>query len=82
MARKIFMQNVRLYVSFDDWFTFSSYPGGDPETATLGSSLGTPWERDISDNKSQYYGSDNMLGFDYGSYPVSKKILFGISIVF
>ena len=82
MARKIFMQNVRLYVSFDDWFTFSSYPGGDPETAALGSSLGTPWERDISAGKSRYYGSDNMLGFDYGSYPVSKKILFGISIVF
>lgn len=29
------MQNVRAYISLDDFFTFTSYPGLDPETTTL-----------------------------------------------
>jgi len=33
ITRKAFMENVRAYISLDDFFTFSSYPGFDPEAA-------------------------------------------------
>ena len=31
------MNSLRAYVSFDDWFVFTKYPGFDPETASTGS---------------------------------------------
>ena len=34
ITRKAFMENVRAYISLDDFFTFTSYPGLDPETCT------------------------------------------------
>ncbi|MDO4959433.1 MAG: TonB-dependent receptor [Prevotellaceae bacterium] len=34
VTKKIFMENVRAYISLDDFFTFTSYPGLDPETTT------------------------------------------------
>lgn len=37
ITQKVFMQNVRAYVSFDDFFTFTDYPGLDPETCSVGS---------------------------------------------
>jgi len=36
-TRKAFVNNLRFYVSFDDYFTFTKYPGMDPETASAGS---------------------------------------------
>ena len=36
IVKKAFMQNVRAYVSLDDFFTFTKYPGLDPETCTQG----------------------------------------------
>lgn len=36
LTRKVMINNLRLYVSLDDFFTISSYPGCDPETATTG----------------------------------------------
>ena len=41
--------------------------GGDPETATTGSILS---------------GMENRPGMDYGSYPMARKIVFGVSIRF
>jgi TonB-linked SusC/RagA family outer membrane protein len=38
--KKIHLQNVRAYVSLDDFFTYSSYPGFDPETVGVGSGMG------------------------------------------
>ena len=77
------MQNSRVLVSLHDFFTFSSYPGGDPETATYGSRLMDPCSKLFSYNREiKDCGTDRKLGQDYGSYPVSKKILFGISIRF
>ncbi len=35
ISRKAYMENVRAYISLDDFFTFTSYPGLDPETTTL-----------------------------------------------
>ena len=37
---KVQMNAVRAFVSFDDWFLFTKYPGFDPETATTGSTSG------------------------------------------
>ncbi len=34
VTQKIFMENLRAYISLDDFFTFTSYPGLDPETTT------------------------------------------------
>ena len=39
-TRKALINQLRLFVSLDDWFTFTSYPGMDPETATSGSASG------------------------------------------
>lgn len=36
-TRKAFVNTLRFYVSFDDYFTFTKYPGMDPETASVGS---------------------------------------------
>ena len=34
ITKKVYMENVRAYISLDDFFTFTSYPGLDPETTT------------------------------------------------
>ena len=34
ITKKVFMENVRAYVSLDDFFCFTKYPGLDPETCT------------------------------------------------
>jgi hypothetical protein len=57
------MSNLRVYVSLDDWFTFTKYPGLDPETSAVG-------------------GGSSSLGIDYGSYPMSKKVVFGVNVSF
>jgi hypothetical protein len=41
ILNKIKMKSVRLYVSLEDYFTFTSYPGMDPEAgSTTNSQLG------------------------------------------
>ena len=62
-SKKIAMSSLRAYVSLDDWFTFTKYPGLDPETSHAGSSA-------------------SGLGIDYGSYPISKKLVFGVNVSF
>ena len=39
-TRKFKVENLRIYGSLDDWFTFSKYPGFDPEITGTGSGLG------------------------------------------
>lgn len=34
ITKKAFIENARVYVSLDDFFTFTKYPGLDPETCT------------------------------------------------
>ena len=36
LTQKIAIDNLRAYISLDDFFTFTSYPGLDPETTTQG----------------------------------------------
>ena len=40
LTKKILINQLRMFVSLDDFFTFTSYPGMDPETATSGSASG------------------------------------------
>ena len=40
ITRKVAISNLRFYVSLDDYFTFTSYPGLDPETASTNSTTG------------------------------------------
>ena len=40
ITKKAAISNLRLFISLDDFFLFSSYPGLDPETASLNSSTG------------------------------------------
>jgi len=53
--------NTRIYASLDDFFTFTDYPGMDPEAAT---------------------DENNSIGVDRGFFPISKKVLFGLSLNF
>ena len=63
LVKKLAMSSLRAYVSLDDWFTFTKYPGLDPETSHVGTSA-------------------SGLGVDYGSYPISKKLVFGVNVSF
>jgi hypothetical protein len=58
--KRYMIENVRVYTSFDDWFTFTKYPGFDPEISGVGRSMGV----------------------DKGSYPTSKKVVFGVNVTF
>lgn len=59
--KKIFVNNLRIYGSLDDFITFTSYPGFDPEAAA---------------------STTSGMGIDKGSYPCSKKVVFGLNIEF
>ena len=61
-TKKLMISNLRLSVSLDDYFTITSYPGADPETASVDSGASRGW--------------------DNGSYPTSKKIVFGLNVTF
>ena len=63
LLKKIAVGSLRAYVSLDDFFTFTKYPGLDPETSHAGSSA-------------------SGLGIDYGSYPIAKKVVFGVNLSF
>jgi TonB-linked SusC/RagA family outer membrane protein len=43
-TRKIFVNNFRVYVSLDDFFTITKYPGMDPETATTNAASGMGYD--------------------------------------
>ena len=45
ITKKAQISNLRFYVSLDDFFTITSYPGLDPETASVntGSGAGLDW---------------------------------------
>ena len=62
VIKKALLSDMRVYASLDDYFTFTKYPGADPETAT-------------------YNSSDNR-GIDSGSYPTTKKMVFGVNLTF
>ena len=63
ILRHVLLSNLRVYASLDDWFTFTKYPGLDPETSAAGNSA-------------------NAIAVDWGSYPMSKKVVFGVNVSF
>ncbi|WP_321373183.1 TonB-dependent receptor [uncultured Draconibacterium sp.] len=52
--------NARVYVSLDDFFVFTDYPGFDPEVSMSGDGL----------------------GLDYGQYPTTRRVTFGVNLSF
>lgn len=56
LLNKFHMSRVRVYGSLENFFTFSNYPGFDPEVTGM--------------------------GVDFGMYPSSKKVVFGLNIMF
>jgi TonB-dependent starch-binding outer membrane protein SusC len=62
LTKRALISKLRLYMSLDNFFTFTKYPGADPETATTTTA------------------SSN--GFDFGTYPTSKKVTLGLNLTF
>ena len=62
ITQKAYISDLRFFVSLDDYFTFTKYPGADPETASLNASTSR--------------------GVDSGSYPTTKKVVFGVNLTF
>ena len=62
LTQKILISDLRLFVSMDDYITFTKYPGADPETAS--------------------FNSSTSRGVDSGSYPTTKKLVFGVNLTF
>ena len=62
ITKKALISDLRFFVSLDDYFTFTKYPGADPETAS--------------------YNNSTSRGVDSGSYPTTKKVVFGVNLTF
>lgn len=61
ILKKISMDSIRAFVSLDNFFTFTDYPGNDPEVRPTDS---------------------NAMACDFGGYPISKSVSFGINVGF
>jgi TonB-linked SusC/RagA family outer membrane protein len=66
-AEKLGMTNVRLSISGQNLFTFTDYPGTDPE---------------VSYRASGNQNSNVNQGFDYGNYPNIKSMSFSVNLKF
>ena len=44
LTQKVLISQLRLYVSLDDYFTITSYPGADPETASFNGGSSRGWD--------------------------------------
>ena len=62
ITKKALISDLRFFVSLDDYFTITKYPGADPETAS--------------------FNSSTSRGVDSGSYPTTKKVVFGVNLTF
>ncbi len=68
LLSKINVSKFRVYVSLEDFFTFTKYVGFDPEITGYKNTSG------VFEGKT--------IGVDKGSYPTSKKVIFGINVSF
>ncbi len=75
LISKLNMSSLRAYVSLDNFFTFTKYPGNDPE-AMSGLSKGD--EPRSSTGMSQGGG----MGVDRIQYPAMKQVLVGLNVSF
>ena len=62
ITQRVLVSDLRFFVSLDDYFTFTKYPGADPETAS--------------------FNATTSRGVDSGSYPTTKKVVFGVNVTF
>ena len=67
LLKKLTLESLRVYASFDNFFTFTSYEGADPEASALSNTGGA---------------TASSMALDYGSYPSAKTISFGINVAF
>lgn len=67
VLKKLKMQKLRLYVSAQNLFTITDYPGYDPE---------------VNYRTDGGAGGNRNLGLDYGSYPNAKAVTFGVNLGF
>jgi hypothetical protein len=75
LLRKIGISRLSLYATGQNLFTITDYSGFDPEVNAFGSI------RSNSDpNGSVNKGTE--LGVDYGTYPQSKAVIFGMNVQF
>ncbi len=63
---KIKVSNARIYISVENLYTFTKYPGSDPEVGSNAVTAGTNYI--------------NSIGIDRGMYPNSRTVIFGASI--
>lgn len=68
MLKKARLSNVRLYVTGENLLTFTRYSGYDPEVNAFTS------------GNSQI--SNGGFGIDYGTYPQTRNLLFGLNVSF
>ena len=61
LLKKINFSSLRAFVSLDNFFTFTDYPGNDPEVRPTDS---------------------NAMACDFGGYPISKSMSFGLNVEF
>ncbi|MDL2277193.1 TonB-dependent receptor [Parabacteroides sp. OttesenSCG-928-G07] len=69
ITSKLKINNLRAYVSLDDWFLFASYPGFDPSVS-------------VNNRSASGEVTGSGVGMDKGSYPTYKKTTIGINITF
>ncbi len=65
------LASLRVYMSAVNWFTITDYSGYDPEVNSRG---GSGSAEDLDRNV--------LLGFDYGAYPGSRQLVFGVNVGF
>ena len=63
LTSKLSISNLRVYASMDNWFTFTKYPGSDPEINAINYSA-------------------SAMAIDFGGYPLSKSLSFGVNVTF
>lgn len=61
------LQNLRAYVSLDNFFTFTDYPGQDPEVNASGNTDANGY---------------SAMAIDFAGYPIAKSLSFGLNVAF
>ncbi len=71
VTKKIGVENVRVYVNAQNFFSFHNYAGFDPEIGVGRNQGSTVSQRGFLD-----------IGIDRGMYPLSKSLSFGLNLTF
>ena len=70
LLRSIHVNNLFVYLTTENLFTFTKYSGFDPEVSAF------------STNGSSTTNQNTALGVDYGTYPQSRDFLLGLKLSF